>query len=717
MTGSAKALFLSYASEDSEAAAGICTALRAAGIEVWFDQNELRGGDAWDQKIRRQIRTCALFVPLISANTRSRTEGYFRLEWKLAVDRSHLMAADRAFLVPVAIDGSIAADATVPDRFRELQWIQLSAGIPTAEFIERITQLLDVASGTVPEMQASVVHRSTLSVPPTARQSVDRRGRGRVLAAGAAVALALLVGAGWLYHRSVATAPWVPSSTNAAMQHVPGAGNTIPASRPAAAPSGVSLAVLPFVDLSPEHNQDYFSDGLSEELLNQLAQIKELRVAGRTSSFSFKGKNEDLRVIGEQLGVNHLLEGSVRKDGKQLRITAQLINAIDGTHIWSQTYDRELNGIFAVQEEIAKDVSQALSITLDVGEMSRAKGGTTNVEAYDLYLRARTLLRQLGPEELLQSIQLYREALALDPNFARAWSGLYAALVYSLTFIPENSAAERKEMAQASAHIVALAPGAWWTQSMRADQFIQQHKWSEAGAAASAALASAPASEIQVLINYGLFLIFVGRAQEAVDYLRRARAMDPLSLDTSGFLQISLDCANRPTEAQAEYERSQQFAGEHGAWDWWAVQRLWSRKDAAPADVKAQFRVLLKHNHFLALHQIVGERLGNRETALTAVREAFKDPSDQDATRMSIVGEYADHFGDRDLGLAAYRRSYVELDNPNYIALWEPYETGLRSDPRFKDLLRDLGLVDYYRASGNWGDFCKPVGKDDFECH
>src|ERR1700733_7046461 len=246
MTESAKALFLSYASEDSEAAVRICAALRAAGIEVWFDQSELRGGDAWDQKIRRQIRTCALFVPLISAKTRSRTEGYFRLEGKLAVDRSHLMAADRAFLVPVAIDGSIAADATVPDRFRELQWIQLSSGIPTAEFIERITQLLDVASGTVSETQASVDRSSTLSVPPTARQSVGRGGRGRVLAGGAAVALVLLVGAGWLYHRSVATAPLVPSSTNATIQRVPGAGNTSPASSPVTGPSGASLAVLPF---------------------------------------------------------------------------------------------------------------------------------------------------------------------------------------------------------------------------------------------------------------------------------------------------------------------------------------------------------------------------------------------------------------------------------------------------------------------------------------
>jgi adenylate cyclase len=205
-----------------------------------------------------------------------------------------------------------------------------------------------------------------------------------------------------------------------------------------AAPEGVSLAVLPFVDMSPEHNQEYFSDGLSEELLNQLAQIKELRVTGRTSSFSFKGRNEDLRAIGEKLGVANLLEGSVRKEGNHLRITAQLINAKDGTHLWSQTFDRELTGVFAVQEEIAMAVSGALSITLDVGEMSREKGGTTNVEAYDKYLRARKLYLESGPKETVQAAQTFRDALVLDPNFGRGWLGLYDALRYTLINVPET---------------------------------------------------------------------------------------------------------------------------------------------------------------------------------------------------------------------------------------------------------------------------------------
>ncbi len=150
--------------------------------------------------------------------------------------------------------------------------------------------------------------------------------------------------------------------------------------------------MLPFANLSSDPEQEYFSDGLTEEILNQLAQIEGLAVTARTSSFSFKGKNEDVRAIGGKLGVGNLLEGSIRKEGKQLRITAQLVSSKDGAHIWSQAYNRELSGVFQLQEQIAKDVAQALSIKLDVGDTRRAKGGTTNLEAFDKYLRAGALL-------------------------------------------------------------------------------------------------------------------------------------------------------------------------------------------------------------------------------------------------------------------------------------------------------------------------------------
>src|ERR1700675_1209615 len=142
VTEASHAVFLSYASQDAQAAQRICEALRAAGIEVWFDQSELRGGDAWDTSIRKQIKTCALFLPVISHTTHDRVEGYFRLEWKLAVDRSHLISADKAFLMPVLIDDTRDTDARVPEKFREIQWTRLPSGQPPPTFVDRVVHLL-----------------------------------------------------------------------------------------------------------------------------------------------------------------------------------------------------------------------------------------------------------------------------------------------------------------------------------------------------------------------------------------------------------------------------------------------------------------------------------------------------------------------------------------------------------------------------------------------
>ena len=217
MSAPTKAIFLSYASQDAEAARRICDALRAVGLEVWFDQSALRGGDAWDASIRRQIKECALFVPVISANTQAREEGYFRLEWKLAVDRSHLMSDDKSFLLPVVIDATIAVNARVPEKFRELQWTHLPAGEASAAFAERVHRLL--SGGT--------------ALPPVA-----------VPRAGSAAAPA----------------------------------TSTPANEPP------SIAVLPFVNMSRDEENEYFADGLAEELLNVLAKIRGLRVAARSSN-------------------------------------------------------------------------------------------------------------------------------------------------------------------------------------------------------------------------------------------------------------------------------------------------------------------------------------------------------------------------------------------------------------------------------------------------
>jgi len=359
MSGPGKAVFLSYAREDTDAARRIADALRAFGVEVWFDMNELRGGDAWDVKIRRQIRECALFIPIVSSNTQARGEGYFRREWKLAVDRTYDMSDNRAYLVPVIVDGTPESLADVPEQFMKAQFTRLAGGEPTAQFVENVKRLLK------------------------APQSVAT--------AGAPVAAS------------------APASSQ-------------PAARDAAAPDPKSIAVLPFTNMSADKEQEYFSDGIAEELMNMLAQLPELRVAARTSSFFFKGQQVELKEIARKLNVAHLLEGSVRKAGNRVRITAQLIHAADGYHLWSQTWDRTLDDIFAVQDEIAAAVVAQLKITLLGATAPKKKA--FDAEAYSLFLQARQLARQDTPEGYEQAVTLNKQALEVDPSLAAAWVAL-----------------------------------------------------------------------------------------------------------------------------------------------------------------------------------------------------------------------------------------------------------------------------------------------------
>jgi TolB-like protein/tetratricopeptide (TPR) repeat protein len=532
----------------------------------------------------------------------------------------------------------------------------------------------------------------------------------------AIVSLLVLIGAGLLVVlvRSPSAASAEHRAT-AALDSSASASTATHATAPVASPQGTSLAVLPFADMSPQHDQEYFSDGLSEELLNQLAQIKDLKVAGRTSSFSFKGKNEDLRLIGEQLGVNHLLEGSVRKDGTQLRITAQLINARTGVHIWSQTYDRKLEKVFSVQEDIAKDVAGALSIALDVGDMSRARGGTNNLDAYDKYLRAGNFFNQGGPANFRQSVQLYHEAVALDANFARAWYGLYRSLEQTLIFIPENAAAISKEMSAVTARIEALAPDAWSTQLVRAAQATRSQQWSAAETGGAAALTSAPSTE-NAALSYGVILQELGRVNEGLEYIQRARQADPLSLTVSFSLQMALDAAGRPDDAQTEYERSRTLVGNHAAADNLALRRLLSRQNPAGADLKARLRDFLRSSHQTSLFGIKPDDIANKQAARSALHQQFVEPARQVGNFLVLLGGMADVYGDKDLALAALRRGFVDLHATAYLSFWPVNTTGLHSDPRFKQLVRDLGFVDYFRSTGKWNDFCHPAGKDDFEC-
>jgi adenylate cyclase len=362
VTEPSHAVFLSYASQDAEAAQRICDALRAAGIEVFLDQSELRGGDVWDQKIRREIHDCALFIPVISANTASRHEGDFRLEWNLANQRTHMMARNRVFVVPVCLDATPDAGADVPESFQRVQWTRLPAGETPPAFVERVRRLLSPDLSTTTRPPASP---ASGAVPPVREPN-----------------------------RAAAVKP--------------------------------SIVVLPFVNMSGDQEQEYFSDGITEDIITDLSKVSALAVVSRNSAFMYKGKHVDVPKLARELKVGHILEGSVRKAGGRVRISAQLVDGSSNDHVWAERYDRDLNDIFALQAEISEAIVKALKLKL-LPEEKKAieQRGTDNVEAYNLYLLARQsyVTGHEGDARRTQAmIRLCSRAIEIDPSYSRAWA-------------------------------------------------------------------------------------------------------------------------------------------------------------------------------------------------------------------------------------------------------------------------------------------------------
>ena len=545
MTESSHAVFLSYASQDAQAAQRICEALRAAGIEVWFDQSELRGGDAWDTSIRKQIKTCALFIPVISHTTHDRREGYFRLEWKLAVDRCHLMDADMAFLLPVVIDDTRDDDERVPERFREVQWTRLPGGATPAAFVERVQRLLSgepaQPTGTPPAASRAPAARST-------RKPVLALWRSKA-ALLAAIAV-LVVAIGYLVATRLA-----PSKRGVEVGAAPA-----PAAQSAPAtgfnPPPHSIAVLPFVNLSGDKEQEYFSDGLTEELLNSLAEINELQVAARTSAFSFKGKDTDIGTIARKLNVGAVLEGSVRRSAHTIRITAQLINAVTGFHLWSKTYDRDIGDVLKLQTEIATAVASALKVALLSDVAAKVElGGTRNPAAFDAYLRgAKSYSSRRDSKDLPAAIAAYTEAIRLDPHYALAFAGRSTALS-ALASESETAAALREgnDKAQADARqALILAPDLAQAHFALAEVSENTLDFMQAGDEYERALALAPGNA-GILRASGEFAANMGHFDAGLGAARRAVVLDPLAHQSHTVLGRALYAARRYEEAVAAF--------------------------------------------------------------------------------------------------------------------------------------------------------------------
>jgi TolB-like protein len=509
------AVFLSYASQDAEAAKRVSEALRAAGIEVWLDQSELVGGDAWDQSIRRQIKECALFIPILSETTQSRREAYFRLEWKLADERTHLMAKGTPFLLPVTIDGTSDHGALVPESFLTVQWTRLPTGEAPPAFVERVKTLLGGGS--------------TINV---ALPSQDRRGGSGYIPAKQKPAISTWIWALLAVVLIGSTVTIVSLRTNKSPDSVPAtATETAPA---ATAPKidAKSVAVLPFADLSEGHNSEYFSDGISEELLNVLAKVPGLKVTARTSSFFFRGKNVPVQEIAAKLNVAYVIEGTVQRSGESVRITAQLVKAADGFEVWSEQFDRELKNVFALQDEIAGLIVKNLSLKL--GASSTASTATVNPQAFELYVQGRQAWNLRTHEGFARAELLLNRAIELSPDFAQAHAALAdvallrAVYGYKIGAFGQRNSPERTSLVAQIDQVLVLDPESAEAHASLGNALMQG--WDLDGAERELRRAIALNPNYATAHHWlGIVLFAVGRMDDALAETKLSTELDPLS--------------------------------------------------------------------------------------------------------------------------------------------------------------------------------------------
>jgi TolB-like protein/Tfp pilus assembly protein PilF len=670
------AVFLSYASEDATAAECIAASLRAAGIEVWLDQSELRGGEAWDRKIRKEIDDCAFFIPIISANAHARVEGYFRLEWKLALDRSHRMSPDRAFLLPVMIDDTSHTDERIPDGFRELQWTRLPEGHVSPAFIERVQRLRMPAEHHAPTT-ARLVTGSASAGTPTTGEPVRASWRWEPTLL-VTIAVVAVVAVTYFVVDRLSLSKRAASSS---------ASTTVSTRSETAVVPEKSIAVLPFADMSEKKDQEYFSDGLSEELIDLLTKVPDLRVPARTSSFFFKGKAGDIASIAQKLRVAHVLEGSVRKAGNTMRVTAQLIRADNGYHVWSETYDRELKDVFKVQDEIAGAVVTALRLKLAPGQRVPTSHRTSVFEAYDHYLLGRQFYERGNPDGYRRAIEAYRKAIALDPRYAAAYVELAMSEYFAADELGEMAGKQRALAAAEKA--IELAPEEAIGYSARG-YLRDRVNWDWIGAQADMEKALAiDSGDAETQVAYALVLENFGRLPEAIAAAQKSTELDPLSSGAwtrLGSLLIrnrqfvaAQEALRRALEIQPESSHALMYLAELQLAEGKAIEAL------------AKFREVDNEGFRLWGIAMAEHTLGHATESQQALDELIAKHTRGYSYEIAQVYAWC---GEKDKAFEWLQRSYQQREGDLVYIKDDELLAPLGGDPRYKAFLRKMNLLE-----------------------
>jgi len=464
--------------------------------------------------------------------------------------------------------------------------------------------------------------------------------------------------------------------------------------------AGQSIAVLPFVNMSDDAGNEYFSDGISEELLNVLVRIEGLRVASRTSSFAFKGKDTSIPDIAQSLGVAHVLEGSVRKAGDTVRVTAQLIDARTDTHLWSDTYDRKLEDIFAIQDEISGHIVEALKIALGAGEQETlvsATAATDNLEAYENYLRGRYLWQRRGTENIRNAIKLFELATEQDPAFARAWSSLAAAHITMPTYSDEPTELHNPVALLNARKALSLDPSIAEALAVLGELAREDRHWSIAEVHYRNAIKHEPKNSTSYLW-YAEHLQSTGRIGAALKMAQTAYRLDPLHQGTNQVLGEAYE-AHGDYSNTDKYSKNAADAGHLGALIEITNMRILDGDFDAAMQLAAETDLNLERGGDLWVSRV-------KAYQDPAFRAAYFDAIEADPDNINPIFFLQDYANlgrvDEAFSIAADPAAFVSNSR---FALWRHDMSSFRRDPRFIELVRAAGYVDYWNEYG-WPPAC-----------
>jgi TolB-like protein len=666
--------FISYASHDAAVAIALVEALESAGVTCWIAPRDVRAGALYADAIVRAISSATAFVLVLSESS---------------IDSSHVSkeieraSSKKRPIIALRIDAAPLTPA-LEYFLSESQWVEAQAGNlqpAYAKLIGAIGRSAPAGPGIDPRKASSA------SAAPAAH---PRARRNKILVAAvlgvvAAALVALVADRVWLAKRATAESPLTAATSVV---------------------NDKSIAVLPFVDMSEKHDQEYFSDGMSEEIIDLLVKVPDLKVPARTSSFYFKGKSTKIPDIARDLGVANILEGSVRKSGDHLRVTAQLIRADNGFHLWSETYDRQLDDVFKTQDEIANSVVKALKVSL-LNAQPPATQPTTSSDAYELYLQSRALRYRGGNKNTLDAYADLQRAVSLDPNFALAWAALARILAqdsndWSAAFSPEAAKSQNADpiltnyadtwaKARAAAHAaadraIALEPNIGETHAAKAYVLAWlDWEWSAADLEFTKARELDP-TNARILHDAADVDMYLGRVDEGLALANHAVALDPLgygwdSIASGQFVMGNLKEAERVARRAIEL-----------------------RPDSEANHYILASILLMEGDAQAALSEYEKDGGANwRDTGTPLALDALGKRADADRTLAHAEQTYGNNMAyqiacvyagrkDRDGAFRWLERGFKQRDEGLTALKVDPLLANLRQDPRYKALLRKMNL-------------------------